>query len=73
MKGTRAYQVFLKQLQAQNPELLIFDPLPELCDLTKNTCSISEGNNFLYSYGDHISDYASSKIAKRLLPLLLNN
>jgi peptidoglycan/LPS O-acetylase OafA/YrhL len=70
LKGTAPYREFIQQLQAQNPELLIFDPTPLLCDLNTNTCSISEGDSFLYSYGDHISDYASSKVATQLLPML---
>jgi SGNH domain (fused to AT3 domains) len=49
---------------------LIFDPAPLLCDLSSNNCTYYEARQFLYSYGDHISDYANSKIAKQLLPLI---
>ena len=70
IKGTAPYQEFLKHLQAANPSLVVFDPLPELCDIPNNICTYAEGGNFLYSYGDHISDYAGSKIARELLPLI---
>lgn len=70
--GTAPYQTFIRRLKEKNPNLIIFDSLPLLCDVSKNTCSITENNNFLYSYGDHISDYASSKIAKKLLPLVFS-
>jgi peptidoglycan/LPS O-acetylase OafA/YrhL len=67
VKGTAPYQEFLQRLKANNPKLQIIDPTPLLCDIPNDTCSVLEGNNFLYSYGDHISDFASSKVAKKLL------
>jgi peptidoglycan/LPS O-acetylase OafA/YrhL len=67
LQGTRAYQEFVQRLKARNPDVLVFDPTPLLCDIPANVCTITEGRNFLYSYGDHISDYASSKIARQLL------
>jgi len=68
LRGTAAYQSFVQQLRAANPHLLVFDPLPLLCDIPNDRCTYSEGRKFLYSYGDHVSDHASSKIAKALLP-----
>ena len=67
LQGTRAYQEFVQRLKIRNPDVLVFDPTPLLCDIPVNVCTITEGRNFLYSYGDHISDYASSKIARQLL------
>ncbi len=68
--GTAAYQQFVKLLAKRNPQLLIFDPAPLLCDVPANQCTYHEAKYFLYSYGDHLSDYANSKIAKQLLPLI---
>ncbi len=68
--GTAAYQQFIKQLARRNPAVIIFNPAPLLCDIPANKCTYHEAKHFLYSYGDHISDYANSKIAKQLLPLL---
>lgn len=70
IKGTAPYQMFIKQLQESNPSLIVFDPLQQLCDIPNNICTYAENRTFLYSYGDHISDYAASKIARALLPLL---
>lgn len=70
--GTSPYQIFIKRLKEKNPDLLVFDPLPLLCDISLNLCTTTENHNFLYSYGDHISDYSSSKIAKQLLPLVFS-
>ncbi len=70
LAGTAAYQQFVKLLAKRNPQLLIFDPVPLLCDVPANQCTYHEAQYFLYSYGDHISDYANSKIAKQLLPLI---
>jgi peptidoglycan/LPS O-acetylase OafA/YrhL len=67
LKGTAAYQKFLAQLRSTNPQLIVIDPLPLLCDIPKNLCTFTENGKFLYSYGDHISDYASSKIARVVL------
>jgi hypothetical protein len=70
INGTAPYQSFLKQLQEANPLLIVFDPLQQLCDIPNNICTYAENRTFLYSYGDHISDYAGSKIARELLPLI---
>ncbi len=70
LAGTAAYQQFVKLLANRNPQLLIFDPVPILCDVPANQCTYHEAKYFLYSYGDHLSDYANSKIAKQLLPLI---
>ena len=70
LAGTAAYQQLTTRLTKRNPALLVFDPAPLLCDIPANQCTYHEAKYFLYSYGDHISDYANSKIAKQLLPLI---
>jgi peptidoglycan/LPS O-acetylase OafA/YrhL len=70
IKGTQAYRLFVAQLKSANPSIVVFDSASQLCDITADKCAVLEGDNFLYSYGDHISDFASSKIAKALLPML---
>ncbi len=70
LAGTSAYQQFIKLLAKRNPDLMIFDTMPLLCDVSSNNCTYYEARQFLYSYGDHLSDYANSKIAKQLLPLI---
>jgi hypothetical protein len=67
LAGTAAYQNFVAELKKMNPALVVFDPIPLLCDTPNNVCTYFEGKNFLYGYGDHLSDYANSKIAKQLL------
>lgn len=69
LAGTRAYWEFIAELQRRHPALAVYDPMPLLCDVPGNTCTITRDGNFLYSYGDHISDYASSMIARDLLPI----
>jgi peptidoglycan/LPS O-acetylase OafA/YrhL len=68
--GTADYQSMLQKLAQVRPHVLIFNPLPLLCDVAADLCTYHEGRQFLYSYGNHISDHASSKIARALLPLL---
>ncbi len=73
LKGTHPYQIFIENLKQKNPNLIVFDPTSLLCDLPSNICMTTENNSFLYSYGDHISDYSSSKIAKKLLPIIFSS
>jgi hypothetical protein len=70
LKGTAAYQAFITKLQLVNPDLLVYDPLPLLCDIPADTCTIAKEGKFLYSYGDHISDHAGMLMAQELLPLI---
>ena len=70
IKGTAPFQLFLTKLKQENPALLIYDPLPLLCDIAADICTIERDGKFLYSYGDHISDHAGMLIADQLLPLI---
>jgi SGNH domain (fused to AT3 domains) len=70
LAGIRIYTVFLQKLKQENPGLVVYDPTSLLCNVQDDRCGFAEQRNFLYSYGDHISDYASSKIAKELLPIV---
>ena len=70
LKGTAAYQQFIIKLKEKNPGLLVYDPLPALCDIPSDICTIAKDGQFLYSYGDHVSDHGGSLMAKELLPLI---
>jgi hypothetical protein len=70
LKGTAAYQEFITKLMHNNPALLVYDPLPLLCDLPADICTIAKEGKFLYSYEGHISDHAGMLMAKDLLPLI---
>jgi len=68
------YRLWIKTLQTKNPSLIVYDPTRLVCDVANNHCGISKDGQFLYSYGDHYSDYANSMIAKDFLaklPVLL--
>ena len=70
LKGMQAYREWLKSLQKLHPNLIIFDTSPYLCDVKNNLCTITEGSNFIYSYSNHISDYAAKKIGLALTPIV---
>ncbi len=70
LEGTGAYRDFVNALGKANPQLTTYDPTPLLCNVDRDTCSITRDGKFLYSYSDHISDYANSLIAKDLLPII---
>ncbi|MCA3238995.1 MAG: acyltransferase [Curvibacter sp.] len=71
LAGTRPYLDFISELQRRHPALVVYDPTPLLCDLARDVCPMTQGGKFLYSYGDHLSDHASSMIARDLLPRVL--
>jgi hypothetical protein len=68
LAGTDAYRRFVAELGQRNPGLTVYDPTPLLCDIRGDRCTITRDGKFLYSYADHISDYANSLIAHDLLP-----
>lgn len=70
LAGTAGYRQFAAELVRLNPALTVYDPTPLLCDISRNECSTAINGNFLYSYSDHLSDYANSLIAKDLLPMM---
>jgi len=67
MKGTAPFQQFITKLKRANTALLVYDPLPLLCDIPADICTIERDGKFLYSYGDLISDHAGMLIADQLL------
>jgi len=67
MIGTAPYRDFFINLANRRPNIVLFDTSPYLCDVAKDNCTYHEDKQFLYSYGNHISDVASSKIAKKIL------
>jgi hypothetical protein len=76
MHNNERYRLLIKKLQEKHPGLIVYDPTSLVCEVTKNSCGISKDGQFLYSYGDHYSDYANSLIARDFLsklPQLLKN
>jgi peptidoglycan/LPS O-acetylase OafA/YrhL len=70
LAGTQAYRQFIAELKRLHPGMVVYDPTPLLCDIPRNVCTITREEKFLYSYGDHISDYANSMIAREMLPVI---
>ena len=70
LAGTRSYRSFVARLKERHPSMLVFDQSPLLCDVGNDLCTVTRDGKFLYSYGDHISDYANSMIAQELIHLL---
>jgi len=70
LEVTKQYRALLQRVAAANPALVVFDPTSILCNVQAGLCPIAMRGKFLYSYGDHVSDYGSSLIAATLLPLL---
>jgi hypothetical protein len=67
---TRAYRDIVARVAARHPQLVVYDPTHILCDVERGVCPMVRDRSYLYSYGNHISDTASARIAKELLPLI---
>ena len=70
LRWTAPYYDLAKRLQADNPGVLVYNPVPLLCDEATDLCPMSRQGQYLYSYGDHLSDHASSLVARDLLARL---
>jgi len=73
LAATAKYRAIVSKLQTAYSDLLVFDPTPILCDVSKGICPIARNGKYLYSYGDHISDTANGLIAAQLLAQLNNS
>ena len=61
------YLKLLREVVRLDPaRVSIFDTMPHLCDMEAGTCGAYEGDELLYSFSDHVSDHASTKIGKAL-------
>jgi hypothetical protein len=47
-----------------------YDPVGVLCDKAHDSCPMTVGDRFLYSYGDHVWDFANGRMAKEINALL---
>ena len=64
---SRKYKDMLLEVKYKNPEKIeIFDTIKYMCDIDHDLCLPYKNGRLLYSYGDHISDYASGLIGKGL-------
>lgn len=70
VRETRQYRAMVDQLQRLHPEVLVYDPAGVLCDKAHDSCPMTIGTKFLYSYDDHISDFANGRMAEKINALL---
>lgn len=64
------FQALIDALRQRHPNLLVYDPANVLCDAKRDVCPMTMDRHYLYSYGDHLSDYGNGLVAKQFLPLL---
>ncbi|WP_260858598.1 acyltransferase family protein [Paraburkholderia sp. BCC1885] len=70
VQSTAAYRAIVGQLEKHHPRMQVYDPAAVLCDIRGNICPMTMNGHYLYSYGDHMSDYANGLAAAQLLPIL---
>lgn len=64
---TKQYRDLLAGVEATFPgKVKVFDPLKLLCDEMAGVCLPVRGGRLMYSYSDHISDYAAGLIGREL-------
>ncbi len=66
LRWTSSFDQMVVKLSDKYPHLKIFNPATDLCDVQTDRCEIHQGNKFLYSYGDHLSDHSNSLLAKKM-------
>ncbi|MDX8385897.1 MAG: acyltransferase family protein [Gallionella sp.] len=67
MQLSQQYRQLLSEVQRLHPERVsIFETLEHLCDVQSGLCLPYKNEKLLYSYSDHISDYAAEMIGKDL-------
>ncbi|KGS74760.1 acyltransferase family protein [Burkholderia pseudomallei MSHR7500] len=64
------FAALIDELKHRHPALLVYDPAAALCDAKRDVCPMTVDRHYLYSYGDHLSDYGNGLVAKQFLPLL---
>jgi hypothetical protein len=61
------YRRLLDEVRAVAPgNVQLFETAPLLCDMQRQRCGVFEGGKFLYSFADHVSDAASTRIGEAL-------
>jgi len=67
MELSQQYRQLLSEVQKLHPEMVsIFETFEHLCDVKTGLCLPYKNEKLLYSYSDHISDYAAETIGKDL-------
>jgi peptidoglycan/LPS O-acetylase OafA/YrhL len=64
---TSNYRKIFERLKLSHPsKVFTFDTTPSLCSLGEGVCNSLQNGRMMYSYSDHISDYASGLIGSDL-------
>ncbi|MGN6262939.1 MAG: acyltransferase family protein [Ralstonia sp.] len=70
LRRTKDYRDAIFEIAKTHPKLIVYDPSHLYCDIKNNICPVALNGRFLYSYFDHISDYANSMVAKELVEII---
>lgn len=66
------YRRLLAEAVAVSPaKVRLFETIPYLCDTARGRCTVIESGRFQYSFADHVSDEASTRIGAALNASLL--
>jgi peptidoglycan/LPS O-acetylase OafA/YrhL len=63
-----SFRRLLEKLQEMHPSMIVFDPTHLYCD--RERCRVVQDGKSLYSQTDHLSDFASLKVATEFLQVL---
>jgi peptidoglycan/LPS O-acetylase OafA/YrhL len=72
IRYTEQYRKLLNSLVEEfGPRVSLFDITPYMCDENEDVCRQTRNGRLMYSYSDHISDYASGLIGRHLNAYML--
>lgn len=67
---TKDYRDEISEIARAHPKLIVYDASHLYCDIENNICPVAMNGRFLYSYFDHISDYANGMVAQELIDVI---
>lgn len=71
MRLTQKYRTMLSEVASEFPgKVVIFDITDLMCDIERGICSAEKNGHLMYSFTDHISDYAAGIIGGEINNLL---
>lgn len=66
-RDTSPYRDLLTMVARNYQSVRIIDPTDFFCDKSLNRCDLFKDKKLLYSYADHMSDFAADYVAKKVL------
>jgi hypothetical protein len=67
LKDSRKYQQLLEYAEESYPGLTVIDSTNYFCGVPERRCELFKDGRLLYSYSDHLSDYAADFVSSKVI------